>query len=87
MKLAKSEQTLPEKVAFLMKSGYTDPELIKNAFKDTPHERVMYRLPALINTIKNAGGIVKVRKQGRKVIAYELLNGHKFNDIGRYTKE
>lgn len=74
-----------EKVAQVLLSGQpVTPEEIKLVFTGTDQEKVLYRLSTNIYNIRKDGGIVKVIKDGRKVIAYQLLNVQEFNSEGRY---
>lgn len=75
-----------ERVAQVMLSGNPiSPEEIKQAFKGTDQENLMYRLSANICDIRVNGGIVKVYKDGRRVKAYQLVNHSEFNSNGRYV--
>jgi hypothetical protein len=74
-----------EKIAALLKNGLAiSPEEIRNAFKGTDQEEVLYRLSTNIYNIKKDGGIIRVYKDKRKVSAYQLINTDKFSDDGRY---
>jgi hypothetical protein len=73
------------KIAVVMKSG--EPvtiEQFKQVFTNTKVEPVLYRLSTYIWNIKKNGGVVKSIKDGRKVTAYQLLNGEEFNSDGVY---
>jgi hypothetical protein len=76
------------KIAVVMKSG--EPvtiEQFKQVFTNTKVEPVLYRLSTYIWNIKRTGGIVKSIKDGRKVVAYQLLNGNDFNSDGIFKGE
>jgi hypothetical protein len=60
------------------------PDEIKSCFTGTDQEKVLYRLSANILDIRLDGGVVKVYKNGRKVIAYQLMNPEEFDANGRY---
>jgi hypothetical protein len=73
------------KIAVVLKSG--EPvtiEQFKQVFTNTKIEPVLYRLSTYIWNIKKNGGVVKSIKVGRKVTAYQLLNGGEFNSDGVY---
>lgn len=82
----KNKLSRPEIIAILLKSR-EDPVLVEeiNAlFQNTDMGAVTYRISTYIYMIKNAGGKIKVYKDGRKVLAYHLLNPEDFDDNGRY---
>jgi hypothetical protein len=60
------------------------PDEIKAVFKGTDQESVLYRLPTNIYNIRKDGGIIKVHKNGRNVVAYQLVNHNEFDTNGRY---
>ena len=75
-----------EKITQVMLSGKpVTPEEIKEVFKGTDQESVLYRLSTNIYNIRKDGGIVKVIKNGRKVQAYQLVNYTEFDKNGRYV--
>ena len=75
-----------EKITQVMLSGKpVTPEEIKEVFKGTDQEAVLYRLSTNIYNIRKDGGIVKVIKNGRKVQAYQLVNYTEFDKNGRYV--
>ena len=75
-----------EKIAVLLLSGKpVTPDEIKEVFKGTDQEAVLYRLSTNIYTIRKDGGVVKVHKEGRKVKAYQLMNPQDFNSDGRFV--
>lgn len=75
-----------EKVAVTLLSGKpVSPDEIRSVFTGTDQETVMYRLSTNIYNIRKDGGIVKVHKEGRNVVAYQLINYQEFNSIGRYV--
>jgi len=80
-------QAMYQKVAVLLKSGVTSPDGIRKAFKGSTEENLMYRLSVYIHTIKMRGGVVKVVKDGKIVVSYELLNANKFDTFGKFIKE
>ena len=76
------------KIAVVMKSG--EPvtiEQFKQVFTGTKVQPVLYRLSTYIWNIKKNGGVVKSIKDGRKVVAYQLLNGNDFNSDGVFKGE
>lgn len=74
-----------EKIAAVLKSGKAvSPTEIEAVFKNTDQEKVLYRLSTNIYNIRKDGGIIKVIKDGRKVVAYQLVNHEEFNYVGRY---
>ena len=74
-----------EKVAAVLLSGKpVSPDEIKACFAGTDQENVLYRLPTNIHNIRKDGGIIRVHKEGRRVIAYQLVNVDEFNKDGRY---
>lgn len=74
-----------EKITQVLLSGKpVTPEEIKEVFKGTDQESVLYRLSTNIYNIRKDGGIVKVIKNGRKVQAYQLVNYTEFDKNGRY---
>ena len=82
----KNKLSRPEIIAILLKCG--EPitvEEIHNIFRNTDMGGVVYRISTYIYMIKNAGGKIKVFKDGRKVLAYQLLNPQDFDDEGRYN--
>ena len=76
-----------QKVVLLLKDGPTTPESIMKAFKGSTSDHLMYRLSVYLHTIKKRGGVIKVVKNGRSVISYELLNANKFDTFGKFIKE
>lgn len=75
-----------EKVTMVLLSGKpVSPEEIREVFKGTDQEKVMYRLSTNIYNIRKDGGIVKVIKDGRKVTGYQLVNYTEFDANGRYV--
>jgi hypothetical protein len=54
-------------------------------FHGTKIEPVLYRISTYIWNIKGDGGIVRVVKNGRNIISYELINRNEFDDDGRYV--
>jgi hypothetical protein len=60
-----------ERLLVLLTSGgpVTKKQIEKNVNYD-----FMYRLSSLIYEIKLYGGVIKVQKEGRKVVSYELVN-------------
>jgi len=73
------------KIALVLKNG--DPvtvEQFNTVFKGTKVEPVLYRLSTYIWNIKKNGGIIKAVKDGRKVIAYQLMNGNEFDNRGHW---
>jgi hypothetical protein len=80
------KQNRHEKVAVTLLSGKpVSPDEIRAVFTGTDQESVMYRLSTNIYNIRKDGGIVKVLKEGRKVVAYQLVNYQEFNSNGRYV--
>lgn len=74
-----------EKIACVLLSGKpVSPDEIRECFKGTDQESVLYRLSTNIYNIRKDGGVVKVHKDGRKVTAYQLMNPDEFNSDGRY---
>ena len=75
-----------EKITQVLLSGkIVSPEEIRACFTGTDQEKVLYRLPTNIYNIKKDGGIIRVHKNGRNVIGYQLLNADEFNANGRYV--
>lgn len=75
-----------EKIASLLKCGKpVSPEMIREVFKGTDQESLMYRLSTNIYNIRKDGGVIRVHKNGRIVTAYELINHDEFNDQGRFV--
>jgi uncharacterized protein YueI len=80
------KQNRHEKITVTLLSGKpVSPDEIKACFKGTDQEAVLYRLSTNIYNIRKDGGIVKVHKEGRKVVAYQLVNHTEFNAQGRYV--
>jgi len=74
-----------EKIACVLLCGKpVSPDQIRECFKGTDQETVLYRLSTNIYNIRKDGGIVKVYKDGRKVTGYQLMNPNEFNSEGRY---
>ena len=75
-----------EKITQVLLSGKpVSPDEIREVFKGTDQEDVLYRLSTNIYNIRKDGGIVKVIKEGRSVKAYQLVNYTEFNLNGRYV--
>lgn len=73
------------KIAVVMKSGEpVSVDQFHQVFSGTKVEPVLYRLSTYIWNIKKNGGVIKAVKDGRKVTAYQLLNGNEFDDKGFY---
>ena len=71
------------KIAVVLKSGEpVTKEQIYSIFKDTKIEPVLYRLSTNIWNLKKEGGIVKTHKDGRKIVAYQLMNSNEFDNNG-----
>ena len=82
----KGKQNRHEKITVTLLSGKpVTPEEIRDCFKGTDQEAVLYRLSTNIYNIRKDGGIVKVIKEGRKVQAYQLVNHTEFDKNGRYV--
>ena len=74
-----------EKIACILLSGKpVSPDQIRECFKGTDQEKVLYRLSTNIYNIRKDGGVIKVHKDKRKVIGYQLMNPQEFNADGRY---
>lgn len=74
-----------EKITVVLLSGKpVSPTEIRDVFKDTDQESVLYRLSTNIYNIRKDGGIVRVHKTGRAVTGYQLINFTEFNAEGRY---
>jgi hypothetical protein len=75
-----------EKIAQILLSGdVVSPDEIRACFKGTEQEKVIYRLPTNIYNIKKDGGIIRVHKNGRNVVGYQLVNPQCFSPEGRYV--
>ena len=82
----KGKQNRHEKITVTLLSGKpVSPEEIRDVFKGTDQENVLYRLSTNIYNIRKDGGIIKVHKDGRKVVAYQLVNHTEFDAKGRYV--
>jgi hypothetical protein len=74
-----------EKITQVLLSGKpVSPAEISSVFAGTDQEAVLYRLSTNIYNIRKDGGIVKVIKQGRKVVGYQLVNFDQFDANGRF---
>ena len=74
-----------EKIACVLLSGKpVSPDQIRECFKGSDQENVLYRLSTNIYNIRKDGGVIKVHKDGRKVTAYQLMNPDEFSPEGRY---
>jgi hypothetical protein len=74
-----------EKIAAVLLSGNpVSPNEILMCFKDTDQEKVLYRLSTNIYNIRKDGGVIRVHKDGRKVVGYQLMNPEEFDMRGRY---
>ena len=77
-----------EKITQVLLSGKpVSPDEIREVFKGTDQEKVLYRLSTNIYNIRKDGGIVKVHKDGRKVTGYQLVNYTDFDKNGRYIQK
>jgi hypothetical protein len=84
--IRKGKQNRHEKITVQLLSGKpVTPDEIKNVFKGTDQEAVLYRLSTNIYNIRKDGGIIKVHKEGRKVTAYQLVNYTEFDVNGRFV--
>lgn len=82
----KGKQNRHEKITVQLLSGKpVSPDDIRSVFAGTDQEKVLYRLSTNIYNIRKDGGIVKVHKEGRKVVAYQLVNYTEFDINGRYV--
>jgi hypothetical protein len=84
--MAKAKGRVFNKIAVVMKSG--EPikvEQFEKIFGGTKVEPVLYRLSTYIWNIKRIGGTVRVHKDGRRVEAYQLMNGNEFDNDGFYV--
>lgn len=67
---AKDAKSWERLIMLMVKGGpVTKKDIEKNINYD-----FMYRLSSLIFEIKLHGGVIKVQKDGRKVVSYELVN-------------
>lgn len=74
-----------EKITQVLLSGKpVSPTEIAAVFAGTDQEAVLYRLSTNVYNIRKDGGIVKVIKQGRKVVGYQLVNFDQFDANGRF---
>jgi len=74
-----------ENIAAVLLSGNpVSPNEIVMCFKDTDQEKVLYRLSTNIYNIRKDGGVIRVHKDGRKVVGYQLMNPEEFDMRGRY---
>jgi hypothetical protein len=82
----KGKQNRHEKITQVLLSGKpVSPDEIRAVFAGTDQEKVLYRLSTNIYNIRRDGGIIKVHKDGRKVVAYQLINYNEFDAKGRYV--
>jgi len=83
--IRKGPQNRHEKVLVTLMSGKpVTPDEIRECFKGTDQENVLYRLATNIWNMRLDGADIKVHKKGRKVEAYQLMNPQDFDSIGRY---
>lgn len=81
----KGRQNRHEKITVVLMSGKpVSPDEIREVFKGTDQESVLYRLSTNIYNIRKDGGIVKVHKTGRTVTGYQLMNPEDFDSNGRF---
>jgi hypothetical protein len=73
-------------VEFMMTGQPVQPEEIVQHFKNTDLESTMYRLPAYLSDIRQNGGIIRVRKNGKKIDTYQLINIECFDRKGRWIE-
>lgn len=74
-----------EKIACVLLSGKPiSPDQIRECFKGSDQENVLYRLSTNIYNIRKDGGVIRVHKSGRVVTAYQLMNPDEFSPEGRY---
>lgn len=82
----KGKQNRHEKITVTLLSGKpVSPDEIRAVFKGTDQESVLYRLSTNIYNIRKDGGIIKVHKNGRNVVAYQLVNHTEFDSNGRFV--
>jgi hypothetical protein len=82
----KGKQNRHEKITVTLLSGKpVSPQEIHEVFKGTDQENVLYRLSTNIYNIRKDGGIIQVHKNGRNVVAYQLVNHAEFDAKGRYV--
>ena len=82
------KQNRHEKITVTLLSGKpVTPAEIQEVFKGTDQEKVLYRLSTNIYNIRLDGGKIKVIKDGRKVVAYQLLNPQDFDKNGRFIQK
>lgn len=76
-----------EKLVQVMRTGEpVSPEQFADAFKDDAKmSKNLYRLSAYMWEIRKNGGVVKVAKDGKKVVSYQLLNYAEFDDAGKFV--
>jgi hypothetical protein len=87
LKVRVGRQNRHEKITQVLLSGKpVSPDEIREVFKNTDQEAVLYRLSTNIYNIRRDGGVIKVHKNGRTVVAYQLMNPQDFNSEGRYCK-
>ena len=67
-----------------LKGETVSPEEIAASFSSDPvMTKLLYRLSTYVYDIKKNGGVVRVFKDGRKVVGYELINPNAFDEYGR----
>lgn len=70
----------------MVRGDVVSPDAFQAAFEGTKLESLMYRLSVYMFDIrKYDNGIVKVVKDKRKVVGYQLVNWDLFDLSGRYT--
>ena len=88
LKIRKGKTNRHEKITQVLLSGKpVTPDEIRAVFAGTDQEKVLYRLSTNIYNIRRDGGIVKVIKDGRKVVAYQLVNVDQFDKNGRFIQQ
>jgi len=67
-----------------LKGETVSPEEIAASFSSDPvMTKLLYRLSTYVYDIKKNGGVIRVFKDGRKVVGYELINPNAFDEDGR----
>ena len=85
-KVRVGQQNRHEKICQVLLSGKpVSPDEIREVFKGTDQEGVLYRLSTNIYNIRRDGGVIKVHKTGRSVSAYQLMNPQDFTPEGRFS--
>lgn len=85
--MSKANPTRSQLVVKLLLSGEpVQVDSIKQHFVENGLDQVTYKISYYLLQAKHRGAIIKAYRQGKRVIAYQLINHKLFDEYGDYIK-